>query len=106
MTHDHALVGALIAREWQLYYPSKAAFARDLQVDRTTIYRVLQGHPSIKAATHRRAERLLDLPRGLLDAVREHDTTAMAASGARPEVVAWVLEQIHDTPDARNRLAR
>lgn len=106
MTHDHALVGQLIAREYELHYPSKAAFARDLKVDRTTIYRVLEGSPAIKAATHRRAEALLDLPRGFLNAVRDHDTTAIADSGARPEVVTWVLGQISDTPERRNRRAR
>lgn len=106
MAQNHALVGELIERERQPIYPPKAAFGRALKVDRTTVYRILKGDPSVKAATYRRAEMLLDLPRGFLDAVRNLDATAIADSGARPDVVAWVLGQISDTPEGRNSLAQ
>lgn len=106
MKHDLALVGQLIGRELELFYPSKAAFGRALKVDRSSVYRIIDGDPAIKAGTLRRAEVLLELPRGLLDAVRDHDLTAIADSGARTDVVAWVLDQIRDTPKGRNRKAQ
>lgn len=106
MIQDHELVGRLIDREHELHYPSKAAFGRALKIDRSSVYRFIEGDARIKSATLRRAEVLLGLPRGFLDAVRQHDTTAIADSGAKPDVVAWVLDQIRDAPKARNRRAQ
>lgn len=107
MTHDHTLVGELITREYELVYPSKTAFGDALKVDRSTVYRLLVGDPSIKSSTLRRTEHLLGLPRGFLDALRSHDATAIADSGARQDVVTWALGRITpDTPHGRNLLAQ
>lgn len=107
MEHDHKLVGALINRAQEIEYPSLSAFHRDLKVSRATAYRLINGDPRVKAATLRRAEHLLGFGHGLLDAVREHDTTRIAQCDLRDDLRAWLLDQLGagKSKRARNRAA-
>lgn len=91
---DHSLVGDFIAYEQQYHLKDTTDFANQLRVSRSTVYRLYDGDPSIKAATYRKAEALLDLPEYTLDLVREQDLGALNLSGLEERPMRWLSQRL------------
>jgi predicted DNA-binding transcriptional regulator AlpA len=78
---DFELAGRIVRWETEAFFPSLSALARAIEVDRSTIYKVFKGDPSVKTPTLRKLERALNWPRESIDAIIRHDMAWLRENG-------------------------
>jgi hypothetical protein len=89
---DHELLGLLIKSEAMYHFPSNSALARELGIERSTLYRIFAGSPGTKQQTLLKAEQLLLWPRGSIAAVLAHDHDWLRANF--PESAYKVMQDL------------